>query len=219
MPKRIIILGDSLAMPRPDDNIKYEDTYSYLLQNNNCEVINRSKRSNDSKIQTNSQNILDDIVYLNPNIVIIHLGIVDCAPRLFTRNEARVLSVMPNYLSKIIISFFSKYRYIFTKIRQISYVGEVHFKKNLEYLIKKLQSLDIDILIIKILETNQENIRRSYKFEENIHRYNLIISKISHNYNIREIDINGYDNILLKDGIHINKSGHNAIYKKLKGLV
>lgn len=59
--KRIVILGDSLSMPHPEEGVEYEDTYPYLLWdsllNKGYEVICRSKRANDTKIQTLSENL------------------------------------------------------------------------------------------------------------------------------------------------------------------
>jgi hypothetical protein len=133
MKKRIVILGDSLSMPRPNEGIILEYTYSYLL-NKSFEVINKSKRVNDTKLQILEQNILDDIDYLNPDII-IYLGIVDCAPRLLSRNESRLINILPNKLRKIIINFLSKYRLFFTKLRNIQYVNMNSFKKNTELLL------------------------------------------------------------------------------------
>jgi len=86
----ITILGDSLDMPRLNENILYKDTYAYKLDSllgNDYLVINRSRRANTILEQANRQNINDDILSSESEYFIIHLGIVDCAPRLFSKKN------------------------------------------------------------------------------------------------------------------------------------
>jgi len=62
---RIVILGDSLAMPRLTAKISYEDSYPYILHNNLSqkiknkstfvEVISRNRRANTSTLQVKEQ--------------------------------------------------------------------------------------------------------------------------------------------------------------------
>ena len=90
MLNRIIILGNSLSIPRPDDQVDYVNTYPYILVKSGYEVINRSRRINDIEIQSTEQNMLDDVDYLRPDYVVIHLGIVECAPRIFSKKNYRL---------------------------------------------------------------------------------------------------------------------------------
>jgi lysophospholipase L1-like esterase len=216
MKKRIVIIGDSLSMPRPDEGITLEDTYSYLL-NKSFEVINTSKRANDTKLQIHEQNVLDDIYYLNPDIIIIYLGIVDCAPRLFSRNESRLISLLPNKLRKIIINFFSKYRLFFTKLRNIQYVKKDSFKRNIEFLLNLCNQKNIIPILINIGNTNKDNIAKSYNFKKNINAYNNILNNLSKSKNINLIDVNiiKLQSKLLNDGIHINKDMHEKLYYQI----
>ena len=206
-------------MPRPDEGVEYESTYPFLLAQNGHEVICKSKRANDTKIQSLKQNILDDVLFLNPDVVIIHLGIVDCAPRLFTRRETRLLNLVPISVSKIIINLFSKHRYKITKMRKISYVNAVNYRVNLSKIIKEIQSENRKIILIKILDTNSSNLQRSFGFQENIEKYNMIIDDIAIAFDLDILDPNLCNNGLLPDGIHINKKMHDYIAKKIIGLV
>jgi len=213
MNKRIVVLGDSLSMPRP--GIDYEDTYPYLLQTKGYEVICRSKRGNDTNIQTLEQNILDDLIFLNPDIVVVHLGIVDCAPRLFSRKEQRVLSFLPTYLRNKIINFFSKRRFYFTKLRNLSYVSENKFTKNLNSLIDRIDNSRKQIILIKILNTTSENEKKSFGFKEKINTYNDILQKLAIENNITIIDPNYCEDSLSEDGIHITCEMNEYLKDKL----
>lgn len=220
---RIVVLGDSLAMPRYE--VPLEKTYPYLLSKElkDSEVIVRNKRANTSKNQVREQNILDDIVFLKPNIVIIHLGIVDCAPRLFNQKEQWILSKL-KWINKYIIKFFSKNRYFFTKVNQKVYVSKKDFYKYTSKLIQELKKNDVEkILILNICDTNLENKKKSYGFQQNIQEYNEVLNSLSEEKNVYLLDINSMiqKNMLLEDGIHISTEGHNIAYleliKRIKG--
>ena len=123
---RIVVLGNSLPIPRPEDGVGYHDTYPYILTSMGFEVINKSKRINDIEIQSIETNLLDDVDAFQPNYLIMHFGIVDCSPRLFTKNNRKLLGILPNIITNNIIIFFSKYRYAITRFRKII----VRVKKN-----------------------------------------------------------------------------------------
>ena len=208
--KKIVIIGDSLSLPRPDDGINFECTYPYLLSKelDSFIIINRSRRANDTKEQTVNQNIMDDIVYLKPDILIIHLGIVDCAPRIFSRNETTLLKYL-KFVNKYIIKFASRHRYLITKIFKKVYVKPNEFQQNLEVLIKKVKEYTNKVYIVNIANTNEENINKSYGFIQHINTYNEILENIAKDENIKLIDINSVTgNILLDDGIHLNENGN-----------
>lgn len=215
MHKRIVILGDSLSMPRPDDGITYNETYAYLLYDKGYEVINRSRRANNTSIQAKTQNILDDIIFLDPTSIVIFLGITDCAPRMFTKKETLVLGIFPNFLRKIIIGFFSKHRYFITKLRKITYVSRVNFKKNMNTIIKHAVEKNCQIILCTIPETNKTNIERSFNFKENIEMYNETIKKISNKYNLSLVETQKCSDGLLEDGIHITKNMHHFIFQEI----
>ena len=104
--QRIVIVSDSLSMPRPSEqpiSLLYEETYPYLLKkqlNNEYEIINRGRRSNTVIDQCNDQNIFDDILYFYPKFVVVHLGICDCAPRLFSKRFGKYIigNIRPAFL-------------------------------------------------------------------------------------------------------------------------
>ncbi|MET3697637.1 GDSL-like lipase/acylhydrolase family protein [Bacillus oleivorans] len=93
---RILIAGDSLTLPRPyrinsydphqesELAVKYSETYGSLIQRELCklyphkeiEVINRGQRGFTIKHILNQ--IHDHVYYFQPDVLILHVGIVDC---------------------------------------------------------------------------------------------------------------------------------------------
>ena len=82
--KRIVIISDSCALPR--EELPYEKTYFYLLKKflPNYDIINTSTRGN--TISNIIRNKDDYYLLYNPDILIVHIGIVDLYPRPYPNN-------------------------------------------------------------------------------------------------------------------------------------
>jgi len=217
---RIVILGDSLGLPRP--KLKYEMTYPVILQNlieKEFEVISRHRGLNDSEMQTISK--WADIKCFEPNILVIHLGIVDYAPRLFSRSQELFLRRHPSFLTEKIISFKSRNRLFFTKYFPKVYVKPKKYEENIVNLIEYALEQNIKkIILINIVKVSEQNKLKSYNFENNITTYNDTLSQVSKDYNIPLIDMyNVEEKILLNDGIHLNKHGNEILASKLNDII
>ena len=133
---RVIILADSLSTPIPnldaENQLRYFDVYPYILKEHfkGIHDVNLSyvgELDSEKGIGWSQK----AVAFHEPDIVIYHIGINDCAPRLFKKNSK---SIIHNPLFKKITSDFflkilSKYRYIITKYRHIVYVKEEDFEK------------------------------------------------------------------------------------------
>jgi lysophospholipase L1-like esterase len=220
---RVVIIGDSLSMPRPDESLFYEETYPYLLKQdlgNSFEVINRGKRANTIKHQSEDQNIFDDIIFFYPKYVVIQLGIVDCAPRLFSRRFGKYVigNIKPEMLKKFIIQQFSNRRLFFTKHFPRQYVPFSEFMYWYDYLLKIVKEFGSIPITVNIAQTTIENNKRSYGFSQHINKYNRAIEELSSQYSALLIDaykISETNNILLPDGIHLNKFGSKIVALKI----
>jgi hypothetical protein len=152
---------------------------------------------------------------LNPDYVVVHLGIVDCAPRLFSKSNRRILGLLPDLVVNKIITIFSKHRSTITKIRKITFVNIDLFEVCLRLMLVRIRknNPNTNIFLLKILQTNRKNIKRSYNFDINIQKYNDVIEKVSCEFrsSMKVIDPNFYYEGLLKDGIHINRGMHGYI--------
>ena len=108
--KVVLCNGDSLGMPR--ENVKFESTWYYKLSNellhSGFYFVNNFKRAN----TTNFLNHGDALEYYSPNIVIVQLGIVDCAPRVYKTNGIllKVVNKLPNRYQKLFWAISKKFR-------------------------------------------------------------------------------------------------------------
>lgn len=92
---KIITIGDSLALPR--NEISHYETWIYKLKECffNFDIIDKSKRGVTIDILNSAGDAsgVDFLEFYKPKFVIIHIGIVDCAPRLFDRRSIEVLII------------------------------------------------------------------------------------------------------------------------------
>lgn len=217
MSKRIILIGDSLLMPRPRQDLTYEDTYGYLVFKalKDHEVIIKGKYSNDTSVQSKPNALKAEIEYLNPDIVFIQLGIVDCAPRLFSKIEKYALKILPSFLRQGIINFFSKRRRFFTKMFPKVYVKKESFEKNMRKILETIKICGATPVIINIAKTSEENESRSFNYDNNTIEYNKTLFKLSKEYGGQLIDfyniIKTEPSCQLSDGVHLSKEGNHKL--------
>ncbi len=222
--QRLVVLGDSLSMPRIECLVSYEDTFAYKISENmtDWEIICRAVRANDTKKQSSKQSIYDDLIVFAPDVVILQLGIVDCAPRLFGKKQAFVLSILPKRVKSALVGFFAKHRLFFTKYLPKVYVNKRDFKQNLNVLFGEISNLNSKVICISIASTSKKNKCRSHGFDENINIYNDALKSKCSEFDYYFFDFytatsNG--DFLLDDGIHIDAAGHAYLAKKILYLL
>jgi lysophospholipase L1-like esterase len=217
MSKRIILIGDSLLMPRIRQGLDYEDTYGYLVFKalKDHEVIIKGKYSNDTSVQSKPNVLRVEIEYLNPDMVFVQLGIVDCAPRLFSKIEKYALKALPSFLRQGIINFCSERRRFFTKMFPKVYVKKDDFETNMRKILEAIKICDATPVIINIARTSEENESRSFNYDNNTIEYNEILFKLSKEYGCQLIDfyniIKTEPSCQLPDGVHLSKEGNRRL--------
>lgn len=220
--KVVTIIGDSLSMVRPDCQLTLKSLYPYQLQTKlgkNYYVVVRNRRANHTNTQCQYQHLHDDILYNDSDYIIFHLGIVDCAPRLITRLERLIFRLFRvNTRENIYIRFKSRYRRFFTRYFPFQRVTKRQFQDNFEKLISLIreQTATKKIFILNIADTNEYNKHRSFNYAKNIEEYNGILADLvnSNSNTCCLIDVNSWSlnkEIMLDDGMHINKKGHELI--------
>lgn len=213
----MVIIGDSLGIPR--ETAPYEKTYTYLLKQKlpEWDIINNCIPGNTSRFQ--KRTVIGDIELYNPDVVVIHLGIADCAPRLFTINQRRIidyLGTLNHSLQQGIIAFFSKHRYFFTSHFPKVYVKKEEFQENMTFLLNSICEVNALPIIINIAMPNPSTILRSYNIRKNIMDYNEILDRLSSNL----IDVFSLgDKALLHDDHHLNYESNRYITNKVVKIV
>src|SRR5260221_3443319 len=95
--KVMTILADSLALVRPEEGIYLKDLYSYKLQERfagRLYAINHGRVGNHSRYENDSVAFVYHISAEGSQFFCIHLGIVDCTPRLFSEGQKVFLSAL-----------------------------------------------------------------------------------------------------------------------------
>lgn len=200
-------------MGLPRVNLPYEQTYPYLLQQElgRNEVVPRNLRLNDTAHQFKMMH--EDVGLFKPDVVVMQLGIVDCAPRLFWRFEHKLVSYINKFIP--VVGFISKFRYPLTRVFPKVYVSKNRFRTNLRKIFNYLRKHDIETIVINIADTSEVNKSKSYKYEDNIRDYNAILYDETPDKNLF-IDIFSYgSDILLEDGIHLNEYGNKVVADKI----
>lgn len=224
---RILIVGDSLVLERLEEKNPFSNTYGGLLksiysQNKETEVIVIGKRNNDSKIQSSSDNIFYDIIQFEPDVLILHIGIVDCTPRIFSRGQKNLLLSFPNFIRRKIIKVSSKYRFQITKRRQKVYVSYNEFIKNYQKILKQINP-ETHIIMINIAKPPRHLLNRTYHYEDNVRKYNEVIGELSKKWKCSLLDlfrmVENDSKILNSDGIHLSLHGHRIVADEIKKII
>jgi hypothetical protein len=96
--RRIVIISDSSAQVRPEEGMLWQDVYPGMLcLHDFFTVIDHSETSVDTSHFLESRNLHYEIKWADADYFVVHLGICDLSPRLFTKQQKLLLE----YLSKI----------------------------------------------------------------------------------------------------------------------
>ncbi|NVC64601.1 hypothetical protein FC652_15910 [Vibrio sp. 05-20-BW147] len=201
--KRICILADSLAAPREDD-ISDAARWPQVLFSRiePVEYINRVKGASTTKK-------VKKLVGVEADIFIIQLGIVDCAPRLFTRFESKQLARLPQSWREKIIKWAKENR---QSSAERAYVKPKRFEKNLNKILQIVNGSSV--IFIKIINPGQAMLKSNPSIQSQIDLYNSVIEKmvsISNNVFIVTIPDESIEDITLDDGYHLNEQGHQVV--------
>jgi hypothetical protein len=207
---KVLIITDSLGFPRnTPELILYEETYISLLKHKftECDIIHQGRGGATIKELYNHSSYYHET--LEPDIVIIQSGIVDCAPRALTLTEQHVISRLP-LLSKILIRLVKKNSSFLRKYRKIKYTPIETYQ---EY-IKKFNSLFHNTYWIGILPASDRYEKELQNISENIFQYNLILKNENANGKyINLVDYTEFD--IMSDFHHLSKSGHNKLFNDI----
>ena len=225
-PPRIVIAADSLALPRPKHNgdIPYQKTYGFLLEKSlqekfpGSKVLNHGYRSNTIRILSEEVRLFDQILAWKPQIVLLHIGIVDCAPRIFSEIERKIVSrIRPYSLRDWFIQYVGKHRRFIIRNRRLRvYVSLDEFATKYKQVVEKMFAQNIIVLAVNISPTIPDVAYRSPGLSENIEKYNEAIANASYKKALlidlyKEVHYRGAKECLLDDGIHLSSFGHEVL--------
>jgi lysophospholipase L1-like esterase len=229
---KVVILADSLALPRQagEGDIPYEATYPYLLdqslrrQSNQRApwIIERGMRSR------TIESVLDEwfemVELRGAEVVVVHVGIVDCAPRVFMpRERAFVERLRPARVRVRFLDFVHRHRRRIIQMRGRVYVPAWKFKARVEEVVRRARASGVRSLVfINIIEPPSQMEERSPGFRRNVEDYNRILQAQADGQGVHLIDLDrliregGGPEELTVDGIHVNRTGHRMLAQELE---
>jgi len=221
---KVLVLADSLAMPRLQDGISYESTYPLLLQ----EHLRRTFRDQSPLIiekAKRSRTIVDvvkdwdeEVVVKQAQVLIVHVGITDCAPRVFLPNETEfLLTFLPQPTVDAIFAYVHEHRPDIIGNTPRVYVKPEEFRNGVRTVVRKAKEANLKgLLFINILTPSRNLQKRSPHMDENVREYNHILTDECRPP-AQVIDVNTLlgAECLLDEGIHFNRKGHEILASEL----
>lgn len=204
--KRIVLFTDSLAMPREEPEVTfYEETYPYYLKKD-YEIFQFSKGGG----------LMDEFVeqtcYYNqykPDFVVLQIGIVDCAPRAFSKLEESI------FRSNLFFRFFRRALSktgMSKKIRNVrkhSWTSIEDYRKGCVFFNTKFPQSKVYAL--SIVPSSAEYEKQVPGISKKISVYNRVLKEVfKQNY----IDLNDIPSEgIMSDHHHLTKIGHKFVYE------
>lgn len=233
--KRVVVLGDSLSMPRKEGGefVKWNDTWAYQVQKDirrsgdEIEVLNYGARARSIKTII-THDFHEQIVLTEPQVVVLQIGVVDAAPRILSLREKRFLNrtFFPGFLRRRVIAYRKKHKSRITANAPLKrvYTSPSAFSETLDTFDKmleekyegKLEKL-IVIPIVADLSIMEEN---SPSYGENIRLYNLLLEEFCNSKG--HIFLSLPDNFwstaanYCLDGYHLSAEGNSVVAEIIK---
>lgn len=225
--KKILCIGDSLALPGHLN--KYEDTWFYKLKQEfpDFDFISFFKRQLTTDALTsmgggiggvdNWPKGADCLEGYMPDVVIIQLGIVDCAPRLLSNYDRVIIKILPKVFKSTYIKLIK-----LIKKRNVNntLVPYEKFKKNVLNYVNRAKNLGTNIIFISISIPDSKMVIKNKDIVFNVNRYNEYYYKMANDYSFvnttSALNANDCDEEVYEDGYHPNILGNDIIYNKLK---
>jgi hypothetical protein len=206
---KILILTDSLGLPRYKPELcTFDETWPILIKNKYPNILQVSIGAATSQVllkQVNYQKAFE------PDIVILQVGIVDCAPRFMTRKELDFTYALGTVGKGL--RFLLNRQWI-KRLRKISYTNEVQFKEN----INKIQnSFNCPVIAIEILPSSEQYEASLPGITAKISAYNELLEQTFKQYIHTDDFI--FAKGIMSDNHHLNKIGHNYLYQKIEAIL
>lgn len=222
----LLVQGDSLTLPH--DSVPYPHTWPGLLQRDLDEfyVVNVGQSEKTTADLSGGLNVHQkrELEYYEPEIVVVQVGIVDCAPRYFRRWEKQLLDLIPVHTVSDGLFFLAKY--LRSRSESRSYVDKPTFRSNLESYCSRAEKADVDrIVLVNILQPGTTYTEKNPRIEESITSYNAIIEDVADQFSNAEtlrpladdptVEKAMIEANTLSDGYHLNREGHRHLFKRL----
>jgi hypothetical protein len=231
----IHIYGDSLSLPRNTEGVPYYKIYSEMLKDKiqasqpDQKIYLYNWSRGDATIEYALNELKRHIFYFSckGNILILQIGVCDCAPRPIPLWLREYVSRLPSFLRKPIVRFLHNYRATIQKLGIYWQNTKPQvFEKKVKDFVSLAEKNFERVYIINIAPTNSETEKHSPGFGLQISNYNKIlhnVAKTTSGSNIKFVDIHreiaadpqGIQKFINKDGHHLTSSAHELYLNEI----
>ncbi|HPS59128.1 MAG TPA: hypothetical protein PK514_13570 [Spirochaetota bacterium] len=222
--KRILIITDSISIPRP--GIPYEDTWIFHFKNefSHCDIIDRPMRgATTARLVTEGGGGADLLEFYTPDIVIIQMGLEECAPRLFKKTGFEhffMHSILPKRFLNRYISFIKKRR---VRMPDCTEIDHSVTENNIRTYIERCRKHGTKIVYLKIHRACDYYRSKSPFVQQNISGFNNMLEHFAAVYdNVTLADpVKDFHDInrLCIDELHVNADGHFLYFSEISDIV
>lgn len=218
---RALIIADSLALPRGD--VGYEQTWPAMLAERLPAIawINRAQRlSTTERLNDEGNGGADCLDFYKPGLVVLQLGIVDCAPRVLKRRTAAIVYRLPFGLGARLPAWLERRR---GRKSSNCFVSVAAYEANLRTYLARAAAQGTRVIAISVLPASRLLTSKNPLVADQIAAYNAVLDRLA-----REID--HFDVLhpfhaaaapddLFIDGYHLNEHGARVVVDGLEPLV
>jgi lysophospholipase L1-like esterase len=184
------------------------------------DVMDRSARgSTSTRLISEGGGGTDLLETYMPGIVILQIGMTECAPRLFRKKGIESFFIKKIIPRKLLSSYINYIKRTRGRNPEITDVPPEQYKYNLNNFAARCSKINSKLIIVNILNPSELFISKSPGVKRNIDLYNRISEEIACGYsNVHIVNpaegIVNIDSICL-DELHINAEGHMIYFKKI----
>lgn len=229
--RRFVILGDSLGLPRPDDRDGAlggaERTYpGFLREAHPDRAIESLCQRYFTSEQVLQLAIADDALGRGDDVV-VHIGLNDCANRMFLERERLALNLVSDDTRERIVEFARRHRRaLIEHLPSYHYVELPMFAANLDALAALMTARGARSLVLATIILPPERFWAATPgIHQNFGRYNQVIRDVARRHRSTLLDIDRLvwarlgDDVLLPDGMHLSRAGHRLFADQLGQLI
>lgn len=211
--KSILIIGDSQLLPRyvGTETINYYETFNYKLKKKFVNIDFLEVKIGGANLSNLISQSAPYYGKSNPDLLIIFGTNIDAKIKGISEIEEKLFNLLP--YGYLISKYLLHNRYM-QNLREINSINHKTFSKQVKYITNIFSSSKI-IYVGMIAGKNLD--MYNMKFYENIRKLNLIIKKnLKKNDIFIDLQYKFNKNVcFMKDGMHINKKGHNLLFNIL----
>ena len=218
---RALIIADSLALPR--DDVGYEQTWPAMLAERLPAItwINRAQRlSTTERLNDEGNQGADCLEFYKPGLVVLQLGICDCAPRVLHRRTAAFVYRLPFGLGARLPAWLERRR---GRKSSNCFVPLMAYEANLRAYLARAAAHGVRVIAISVLPASRLLISKNPLVEGQISAYNAVLDRLA-------LEIDNFQvlhpfhaaaslDCLFIDGYHISEQGARVVVDGLEPLV